>query len=248
MALSVASRLRFSTTNGSTEPDPVLGDLPKLADDPEVIRLTERMTILRRAHAARQALLHIRSIDNELRHGTTSPRGPRADMMRARRATLLASLPTPAEAHPVSDDDAGLHPSVSAAMRLVRGEKLPAPADSAAETTRLTDEMNVLAAAIRQVDGEFDQVREDRSAAVAHSLLEQYRSVLRSKFQAAMALCQASAAERAMIATMIQAGYTMQPGILLSPRLDAEVALGSPARADSPIARYRAALELAGVL
>jgi hypothetical protein len=245
-AMALAARLR-SAVNGNSDPDPVVS-LPRLADDPEVIRLNERKAVLRRAYAAREALLQIRSIDNDLRGVASSSKGPRADILRERRVTLLATLPQPTEAQSVPGDEVGLHPDVLVGLRVMRGQKLPEASDSTGETTRLQREMNALAAAIRQTDGELDQLREDRSMAVARELLDQHRAVLRSKFQAAMALCQAAATERQLVVAMINAGYTTQPGILMSPRLDAADALGSTARADSPICRYRDALEMAGVL
>lgn len=239
-------RLRSTTNGGSSEPDPVV-DLPRLADDPEVIRLTELKNTLCRARDARDALLQIRSIDAQLRGGGTSQRGPRADFLRERRLALLASLPGPSEARPARDDD-GLHPDIRLGLRLTRGEQLPEDPDSSGEAARLQREMSAIDAAMRLVDGQFDELRAERSADIARDLWEQHRSILQSKFQAAMALCAASAAERAMIAAMINAGYQPCPGVLMSPKLAAADALGDVERADSPICRYRQALELAGVL
>ena len=94
--------------------------------------------------------------------------------------------------------------TVVAAMRLVRGEQHPPPLDNAAESARLSDEMNCIDRAIRQCDAELDELRADRSAAIARSLLEQHHRILQSKFRAAMALCQASTAERTLIVAMIR--------------------------------------------
>jgi hypothetical protein len=242
--MALGPRLRAAV---SSEPDPVVTDLPRLADDPDVQRLTQRKAELRRARDARQALLEVRAIDRELRGVTMSQKGPRADLLRERRLKLLELLPAPAVAQPVAVE-VGLHASVVAALRLLSGEKRPEPEDSAAETVRLTDELRVFETAMRQLDYELDEIREARSADVARRLWDQHREILLSKWKAAVALVQATATERQLIAQMISRGYSPMPGILLSPRLAAADALGDMSRPDSPIGLYQSALQLAGVL
>jgi hypothetical protein len=249
--MALASRLRQSISSViADEPEPI-AHIPPLADDPEHKRLTELLRELRAGLTVRRMQEELVVIDNVLRSGDIMPgHSQQAARSLARRETLLAALP---KLRAVDSDAplspaAGVHPDVATAFRLLRGERLQARQDDPEARTRLAREILQFEAAIRAVDRQLDELREERSAEIARQLLPQHREILRSKMDALLAVAAAASAERQLLSEMIQAGYTLQPGIMMSPPCAPASLVGTPDNHDSAVATYRRALSMAGVL
>ena len=156
-----------------------------LADDPEFARLLVQRNALTRAATERREALELLAIQGELANApsATTP-SPRKQML-ARRADALARKQPAAPAEPINAD--GVPPVIERALRIVAGETTAPEPDRAARLARLRNEAEIIDAALRAIVGMMDEVRADRSRAVAEALLPQHRAMLRSKLDAALA-------------------------------------------------------------
>jgi hypothetical protein len=215
------------------------------ADDPECQRLSAQSRVLQRGIDERETALELYAIANELTGVSTLASGPRKTALRERADHLRAKLPSPkAEPGPVD----GIDPVVAVGLKLAAGEILPAPRDEAAHKTQLRTELQQIRDALRLVNAQFDDLRATRSGELAEKLLPQQRAILRSKLDAALALCAACAAERSLIAEVLTAGYEHYPGVWTSPPLDGATRLGTTDEWHSQINDFRRALEYLKVI
>jgi hypothetical protein len=131
---------------------------------------------------------------------------------------------------------------------LADGGAIELPKDETAHKQHLRAEMLTIERGLMQVSQQYAELHEARSVEVYEQHLKQHRAVLVSKYEGVSALVAACDAERAMISTMILAGYQHMPGIWTSPPLDPASRLGTWAEYDSPASTFKRTLEMLEVI
>jgi hypothetical protein len=227
----------------SSEPAPE--PLSALAEDPEFARLLT----MRRAFVAeqddRQRQLDILAIEGELQRPTSPASGQRIQLLRERVAAMRLVSPAPKQDTPSPD---GLPQPIARALALLAGDIVQEPDDREARLKRLRSDQRILELALAALEPLIEDVRADRSLAVAVRLKPAHQAVLRDVWAAAAALATAIEAERRLFASVLIAGYTDRPDILMRPALNAALRLGALSEYDSEISWFRRRLEDQGVL
>jgi hypothetical protein len=221
--------------------------VPPLAEDPESVRIATLRRSLLAARDDRQRALDLLAIEAELaRPSGGSARGPRSEMLRNRAAQLRTTAPKPApEPAPAAD---GLPPQITRAIALLQGDAVAPPPDRAERIKRLREELAVIEPALGAVEAMLDDIRADRSRAVAEQLRPAQGQILRTIAEAATALSAAMDAERRFRAEFLMAGYSEQPDILPAPLLPGAARIGSRSEYDSEINRFIRFLTERGML
>jgi hypothetical protein len=231
-----------------SRPAPVESDIPVLENHPEFARVATLRRSLLAARDERQRQLDLLAVEGELaRPSGGCATGQRAAMLRDHAKRLRAAAPKAAPPAAVSEDD-GLPPAITRALMLIGGNALAEEPDRDARLKKLRAEIRILELALGSAEGLLNEIRATQSFEVAQSLQVQNQAILRTVFDAALALSAAVSAERALYARYLSAGYEDRPDVLIRPSLSSANRLGSTDEWDSEINTFRRRLEALGVI
>jgi hypothetical protein len=222
-------------------------EIPPLASDPQYAAAARIERALRDKLRETERAIDRVELERELsRIGALSRpvASPRVQMMQAQLKKLRAEQKS-VEAPPPPGD---VPEVVRRALLLLQGQAVEPTPDRAEQLKRLRADAEILEAGIRAQAVLVEEIRAERSRVVAERLRGRHQTILRSLFDAAMALSAAVEAERALYASVLSAGYEGRPDILVRPGLDGASRLGTPREWDSQISHFRRRLEAQGVL
>ncbi len=210
--MAILTRSRRSTTGtdeivdpykGIRRPDLVSSSIAPIMDDPTYAAIAAQRAAFIRCREDRER--EIERLAIELQLSATSMSMPETGRRLRDRLDKINAMKGPAPPPPESTGDAT--PAMMRAMRLIAGEIIPAEPDRASMIARLRSEIATFNDAYRDADEAMEALRSELSYGINQSLLERQRSIVRTKYEAALALSAAVAAERLLIAELLASGH-----------------------------------------
>ncbi|MDE2582754.1 MAG: hypothetical protein KGL52_14060 [Rhodospirillales bacterium] len=224
-------------------------EIPALADDPRFAAASRVLRVLRDASERIASEIDLLELEEHFaalpRQQAATPRnGILRDRLEVRRREAAAAPRADQEAPP----DLGTPETVARALQLIREGSASKPPGRAKRLAVLRESREIVGEALLEQGSVVEAIRQEISVDLCRRLQAHHGALILEAFNYAVALAAAVDRERSFRASILTAGYTIDPQIISPPPLRSLLMLGSEGNVQSEISVWRRLLEQNGVL